>query len=201
MKLYYSKGACSLASRIIINELDLPCDYEAVDLRAKKTETGQDFYKINSKGAVPTLQTDTGEILTENAIIQQYLAEQSHAIQLLPPVGDFKRYRVLEWQNYVASDLHKGVGSLFNPGFTQEIKDGVIVPMVKTKMTYVNERLKGKHYLLGEQFTLPDAYLFIILRWVAYFKLDMMQWPDLARYFEELKKRPSVAKSLQQEGL
>src|SRR5688572_12009519 len=113
MKLYYSKGACSLAVRIILHEIGAACEFEAVDLATKKTETGMDFLKINPKGAVPTLILDDKAILTENAVIQQYLAEKYHATQLLPPLGDMKRYRVLEWLNFISTDLHKSCGPLF----------------------------------------------------------------------------------------
>ena len=112
MRLYYSKGACSLAVRIIINEIGTKCEYEAVDLKSKKTETGQDFLTINPKGAVPTLLTENNEILTEALVIQVYLADQFKNHQLLAPLGDFKRYRTMEWLNYVATELHKGVGIL-----------------------------------------------------------------------------------------
>src|SRR3990167_877384 len=155
MKLYFTKGACSLAVRIIINELMLPSEYEAVDLKTKQIGTAGDFLPINPKGSVPTLLTDDGEVLTENAVILQYLADKYHATQLLSPVGDFKRYRILEWINYVATELHKAVGSLFNPSLTQEMKDKITVPIIKAKMNFVEKHLNGS-YLLGDAFTLPD---------------------------------------------
>src|SRR5690349_3300917 len=108
MKLYYSKGACSLAVRIALHELGIPCEFEAVDLKAKKTEKGADFFKINPKGAVPTLVLDDHTVLTENAVIQQYLADKQKAFEVLPPVNDMKRYRALEWLNFVSTELHKG---------------------------------------------------------------------------------------------
>src|SRR5689334_13101143 len=108
MKLYYSKGACSLAVRILLHELGIKSEFEAVDLKTKRTETNADFLKINPKGAVPTLTTDKQEILTENAVILCYLADEYKAIELLPAPGNFKRYRVLEWLNYVATEIHKG---------------------------------------------------------------------------------------------
>lgn len=112
MKLYYSKGACSLAPRIIINELGVKSEFEAVDLAAKKTETGQNFLSINPKGAVPVLITNDGQTLTENAVILQYLADTNEGTELLPAFGSFKRYRVLEWLNYIATELHKGAGAV-----------------------------------------------------------------------------------------
>lgn len=122
MKLYYTQAACSLAVRITINEIGLKCDYESVDLKAKKTEKGEDFLKINPKGAVPVLKTNDGEILTENAVILQYLADTNSATKLLPGTGDFKRYRILEWLNYITTELHKTIGALFNPELPQKLK-------------------------------------------------------------------------------
>lgn len=201
MKLFYTKGACSLAVRIIINEINLTCEYESVDLATKKTESGQDFLKINSKGAVPTLMTNSGEILSENAVILQYLADTNNRAQLLPIVGNFKRYRVLEWLNYVATDLHKSFGILFNSKIPDDMKDNLFIPMIKAKITYVDKHLHHNHYLLGETFTLPDAYLFVMLCWALHFKFDLAEWPNVARYFAELKARKSIEKSLQEEGL
>ena len=200
MKLYYAKGACSLASRIIINELELPCDYESVDLRTKQTESGKDYLAINAKGAVPALLTDDNQILTENAIIQQYLAESVHAVQLLPAVGDFKRYRVLEWLNYIATELHKSFGPLFNPNLPQDVKDQFFKPLLIAKFSYIDKHLLSK-CIAGDTFTLPDAYMFVMLNWAVFFNFDFTKWPHLSNYFIELKKRDSIQKSLQQEGL
>src|SRR3990167_6389729 len=128
MKLYYTKGACSLVVRIIINELNINTEFESVNLSTKKTTTGRNFLEINPKGAVPTLEINPKEILTENAVILQYLADNAKATQLLPAIGDFNRYRVLEWLNYVATDLHKGIGILFNPAVTSELRDQLFMP-------------------------------------------------------------------------
>lgn len=201
MKLYYSKGACSLVVRIILNEIGLDFESESVNLQTKKTETGCDFLTINAKGSVPTLQLDNGEQLTENAIILQYLADTSHATQLLPIVGDFKRYRVLEWLNYITSELHKGFGPLFNPNLSQDMKDQVFIPLLKYKLQYIDSHLKEHQYLLGEQFTLPDAYLFVMILWTSHFKFDLKQCENLTGYFNTLKDRESIQKSLKQEGL
>lgn len=201
MKLYYTKGACSFAARIIINEIDLPCEYEEVDLKTKKTATGEDFSKINPKGAVPVLVTKQGETLTENAVIQQYLADSANAIKLLPPPHDFKRYRILEWLNFTATDMHKGFGMLFNPYLAQETKENIIIPLLKTKLTHVDKHLQQNQYLVGDSFTLPDGYMFVMLMWALYFKFNLTEWPQVSRYYNELKMRPSIHKSLQEEGL
>lgn len=201
MKLYYSPGACSLAVHIVINEIGLPAEYEKVDLQAKKTESGHDYFKINPKGSVPALEIEKGTVLTENAVIQQYLADTNKAYTLLPPAGDFNRYKVLMWLNYVATELHKGFSPLFNSAIPQEIKDQIFIPTIKKKFAYVDEQLKGHTYLLGEDFTLPDAYLFVILYWAAKMKIDISNLPNLTRYFAELGNRKSVQKTLKEEGL
>lgn len=201
MKLYFSKGACSLAVRIVLHEIGVSCEYEAVNLATKQTESGADFFQVNPKGAVPVLVTDDNETLTENAAIQQYLADKYHAANLLPAVDEFSRYRVLEWLNFVSTDLHKGFGPLFDPKLPAEIKDTFVKPLLKNKFDYVDHHLQQHKYLMGEQFTLADAYLFVITSWLAHFAMDINQWPALARYFAELKQRPSVHQSLQDEGL
>lgn len=201
MKLYYSKGACSLAVRIIIHELGLNAEYESVDLHTKKTEKGIDFFTINPKGNVPTIITDDNQTLTENVAIQIYLAEKNNAPQLLPPVSDFKRYRVLEWLNFITSDLHKRFGMLFNPKIPNQVKENVFKPLIKESLNFTNNAIKENKYLLGEQFTLPDAYLFVILSWMSHFQMDINEYPNLARYFNELKKRKSIIQALKEENL
>lgn len=199
LKLYYTKGACSLAARIVINEIGLECEYVSVDLREKKTETGEDYLKINVKGAVPALMTKEGEILTENSVIEQYLADSSHATHLLPSVGEFKRYRVLEWLNYTATDMHKNFGMLFNPYLDQNTKDQIVIPLLKTKLKCIDKNLQHNQYLSGDAFTLPDSYMFVMLTWAMYFKFDLNEWQNISRYYNELKNRKSVVKSLKEE--
>lgn len=201
MKLYYSKGACSLTVRIIINELGLASDYESVNLSAKQTETGTDFLSVNPKGAVPTLVIEQNKILTENAVILQYLADSQQATELLPPVTDFNRYRVLEWLNYVSTEMHKGAGILFNPRVPQTVKDELFIPLLKAKLNYLAAHLAKQAYLAGDHFTLPDAYLFVVLNWLQVFKIDLHEWPALSAYFATIKNRAAVKKSLQEEGL
>lgn len=200
MKLYFSKGACSLVVRIIINEIGIKCDYESVDLRTKKTEQGDDFFKINPKGSVPTIQLDNGDILTENAVILQYLADMNNASNLLPKITDFKRYRVLEMLNYVATEFHKTIATLFNPSLTDDTKEKFRT-MIKSKCQFIDKHLSNHHYLVGESFTLPDAYFFVMLTWLAHFKFDLAEWTNINRYFAELNKRKSVHQSLVEEQL
>jgi len=200
MKLYYAQGACSLVVRIIINEIGLNAEYESVNLKTKETESGKDYYTINHKGSVPAILIDSSEILTENAVILQYLADSSNATQLLPKIGSFPRYRVLEWLNYITTEVHKGFGPLFNSSVTQAMKDDIFIPLLLSKLNYVDKSLEGKPYLLGEHFTLPDAYLFVMLRWATSLKLDIATCQNLNRYFAELGRRPSIQDSLAQEG-
>lgn len=200
MKLYYSRGACSFAPHILINELNIPCEYEAVDLKTHVTETGNDFYKINPKGSVPVLITNDNQTLTENAIILQYLAESQKATQLFPPNTDFQHYRVLEWLNYVATELHKGFGPLFNPKVPEELKEQLFIPILQKKFEYVNQHMK-RPYLLGNHLTLPDVYLCVTCLWIKNFKFDINQWPAIAAFFAEMKKRPAVQKTFEEEHI
>lgn len=201
MKLYYSKGACSLAVRIIINEIGMDCSFEAVDLTSKKTESGQDFMTINRKGAVPVLQLENGQVLTENAVIMQYIADANHAYHVLPKIGDFKRYVVLESLNYASSEVHKTMGMLFNPLVTPEIRDNLIIPSIKSKLSYLSHCVEQNDFICGNHFTLADAYIFVMLLWTFHFTIDLKQWPALMQYFDRLSKHPSVLKSLKQESI
>lgn len=200
MKLYYSKGACSLADRIIIHEIGLKCEFESVNLQTKKTANDEDFFKINPKGYVPALAIDKNTILTENIAIQVYLAETNKAHRLLPPSG-INRYRVLEWLAYISTEVHKSFGPLFNPSFDEKIKNEIFIPMLKKKFLFIENQLGHKKFLMGNDFTLPDAYLFVILFWAEHMKLDTRDCPQLNRYYNELKSRPSIQQSLEEEHL
>lgn len=201
MKLFYAKGACSLAPRIILNEIGVAPDFEAVDLQTKQTASGQNFLSINPKGCVPTLRLENGEILTESAVIMQYLSDHYEANNLLPPVGDWQRYRVLEWLNYVSTELHKGFAPLFNRDLSPELKQTIFIPKIMEKFQYVDQCLQDRSYLLGKHFTLPDAYLFTILRWAIGKKLPVQSLHALMQYREQLRSRKSVSDALTQEGL
>jgi glutathione S-transferase len=201
MKLYYSKGACSLSVRIVLQEIGVPYEQESVNLKTKKTESGIDYLTINPKGAVPALELANKEILTENLAIQQYLADEYKATPLLPMIGNFKRYRVLEWLSYVSSDLHKGFGPLFNPTLPQEVKDQIFIPNLQKKYAWVDEHLRKNRFLMGDQYTLPDCYLFVVSRWLKAFNISSNEYPNLLRYMEDIKKRKAVADALAEEGL
>lgn len=201
MKLYFSKGACSLAVRILINEIGIPCEFEAVNLQTKQTESGADYYKINAKGSVPALQLDNKEILTENVAIQLYIAETKHATQLFPPPTEPKRYRILEWLAFIATDLHKGCGPLFNPNVPDDLKDKIFRPLLLKKLNLVEDHLAKNKFLMGEKYTLPDGYLFVILRWTPKLKINLSDLPNLNRYVNDLKQHASIKKSLEEEGI
>lgn len=201
MKLYYTQGACSLVVRMILNELGLHFDEESVDLREKKTAGGENYFEVNPKGAVPALRLDNGQILTEIQAILQYLADTTPGHQLLAPVGDIKRYRTLEWMNFISTELHKSLGMFYNPALTNEMKSNVLMPVVKARFKYINDRLNLGAYLMGDTFTLPDAYLFVMLLWAFYFKIDFSSFNNLARFFELMKTRSAVALSLKEEHI
>lgn len=201
MKLYYSSSVCSLATRIIIHELGIHCEYESVNLKTKQTETGADFLKINPKGAVPVLQLNATEYLTENAIILQYLADRHNATELLPAVNDPNRYRTLEWLNFVSTDLHRYCSPLFWSKIPAEVKADLFSPVFNKKLSIVEQHLQKNRFLMGDQFTLPDSYLFVILIWMLKLKMDLALWPNLQRYFNEMLQQKSVVLAIEEENL
>ncbi len=189
MKLYYTSSVCSIAVRIILHELGIACDFEAVNLKTKQTQSGSDYLKINPKGAVPALVLSNDEVLTENAVILQYLADTHEATTLLASIGNFKRYRTLEWLNFISMDLHRYCSPLFWSKVPQSIKDELYWPILNRKLSVVEAQLAQSTFLMGEEFTLPDSYLFVILIWLVKLKADMTMWPNLLRYFKALKQR------------
>lgn len=201
MKLYYSKGACSLAIRITMHEIGIKSEFEAVNLRTKQTESGKDFLSINAKGAVPTLVTDQNDILTENVAIQQYLADNHHATQLFPAVNDIRRYRVIEWLSFVSTDLHKTCSSLFNAAVPQDIKNSVYKAILENKLKHADQHLQHHTFLAGDHFTIADSYMFVVLSWLPAFEMNIAHWPALAKYTAMIAKRPAVQKALAEEGL
>lgn len=204
MKLYYAKGACSLAVRIAIHELGLHCEFESVDLREKKTENGHDFLAINSKGSVPALQLSPGVVITEGAAILQYLADLHPELHLLPKVGDLTRYRALEWLNFIATDLHKGCTPFFNPNIPDDLKEKIFKPNLKKSLTFLAKHLdqqEKQDYVNGPAFSIADCYLFVILSWMPHIGIALSEWPSIEYYFERLKKRSAFLQALREEGL
>jgi glutathione S-transferase len=200
MKLYYSPGACSQAPHILLHEIGLEHDAARVDLKAKTLEDGSDYLKVNPKGAVPALQLDSGEVLTENAVILQFLGDRTSWPEVLPPMGDFRRYRVLEMVNFITTELHKRFGMLFNRSAGEETRNLVIGELEK-KLTFIDERLGDGPFLFGEQLTLPDPYLFVITGWAEKMLGSLDRWPNLKAFRERMMQRDSVGNVLRFEGL
>ena len=199
MKLYFSPGACSLSPHIVLREAGLPFELVRVDFKSKKTASGQEFSTINPKGAVPTLQLDGGEVLTEGPAIVQYLADQKPGSGLAPPAGSFERYRLMEWLNYVGTELHKGFSPLFKRDSTDALKQATRDALLP-KLAWVASRLEGQDFLLGKTFTVADAYLFTILTWANHTGLNTTQWPALQAYFDRISARPAVKEALAEEA-
>ena len=200
MKLYYAPGACSLAVHIVLCGLGLPHALAKVDLKSHTLADGSDFVAINPKGYVPALELANGQLLTELAAIVQYLADLRPEAGLLPPVGTLERFRVQEWLSFIGSELHKGLGALFNPAIGAEWKAAVLARVAR-RFDFVNAELEGRHYLTGSQYSVADAYLFTILRWTAFMHIDLSPWPALAALRQRVAARPAVRQALQVEGL
>jgi glutathione S-transferase len=200
MKLYYSPGACSLSPHIVIRELGLPVEIEKTDLAAKKTAKGTDFLTVNPKGQVPTLELDDGQVLTEGPAIVQYLADRKPEAGLLPAQGSMDRYRVLEWLNHITSELHKTYTPLFNPQAPDEYKKIARANLAK-RYRRIDEQLKGKSYLMGDRFTVADAYLFTVTNWAGHVEVDLSEYPNLQAFQKRVAERPGVKEALKAEGL
>jgi len=200
MKLYFSPGACSLAPHIVLHEAGFHFETEKVDIPAKKTASGADYWQINPKGYVPTLELDSGERLTEVSTILQYLADQKPESGLAPEIGTMARYRLMEALNFVATEVHKSVGALFNPQMTPEMKD-VQKAYITRRFDALNRMMDGQSYLTGDRFTVADAYLFNVLRWCGFHKIDLTAWPNIAAFVERIASRPQVQAAMRAEGL
>ena len=200
MKLYYSPGACSLASHIVASEAGIGLELEKVDLRTKLTASGRDFSAINPKGYVPALQLDNGEVLTEGPVIAQYLADQKPQARLAPAAGTLARYRLEEALGYINSEIHKTYGPLFNPATSPELRSQTIAQLQK-KYALIEQTLSKQSYLLGDQFTVADAYLFTVTSWADHLKLDLSQFPKLQAFQKTVSARPAVQAALREEGL
>ena len=200
MKLYYSPGACSLASHIALLEAGIPFSADRVDMRTRKTSDGRDFATVNPNGYVPALEIDNGEVLSEGQAILQYLADQKPAAQLAPPAGTMPRYRLIEWLSFISSELHKGFSPLLRPGGAEDVK-AAAREKLGVRLTYVANYLASRQYLVGEHFTVADAYLYTILTWTRIAGIDLSAWPVLAAYRERVQQRPAVQAARQAEGL
>lgn len=200
MKLYYAPGACSVSPHIVLQESGLKYDVEKVNLGEGKTESGADFKAINPKSQVPTLQTDDGSILTEGAVIVQYIADHAPNADLIAKPGTMDRYRTQEWLNFTASELHKNIGPLFRPT-TPEAYKTVAMQTMDRKLGDLERHLKGKQYLMGDKFTVADAYCYTILRWSPRANIDLAKYPNVKAYHDRVAARPKVQEVLKSEGL
>ena len=200
MQLYFAPGACSLASHIIVRETGLPVELKRTDVKTKKLEDGADYFAVNSKGAVPALRLDDGQVLTEGPVIMQYLADQKPETRLAPKAGTLERYRLLEWLNYITSEIHKSFSPLFNPTADPKVKEFTIQNLEK-KFDWLNKQLAGKQYLTGDTFTVADAYLFVVVNWSNFVGVDLGRWPALKEYQARVAARPKVQEAMEAEGL
>ncbi len=200
MKLYYSPGACSLSPHIALKEAGLPFDLVRVDLKAKKLEDGSDYNAINPKGQVPALGLDSGDLLTEGAVIVQMIADTAPQKNLAPANGTSERYKLQEWLNFIASELHKNFSPLFQPALSDDTK-AFFKDRLMGKFKYIDQALKGRDYVMGQHFTVPDAYLFTMLAWADRVGLDISGLPNLVGYKARVAARPKVQEALIAEGL
>jgi glutathione S-transferase len=200
MKLYYSPGACSLSPHIALLEAGLSYDLVKVDLRAKKLENGEDYLKINPKGQVPALALDSGEIVTEGPVIVQMIADKAPGKNLAPTRDSSDRYKLQEWLNYITGELHKNIGPMFSPLLSDDAK-AFFKDRAMGKFRYIDGKLAGHEYLMGKQFTVADAYLFVMLSWADLTKFDLSGLPNLLAYKARVAARPKVREALVKEGL
>jgi len=200
MKLYYAPGACSLSPHIALLEAGLPYDLVKVDLRAKKLENGDDFLKVNPKGQVPVLALDSGELVTEGPVIIQMIADKAAGKNLAPARDSAERYKLLEWLNFITTELHKSFGPMFSPVLADEAK-AFFKDRVMGKFRYVESQLAGRDYLMGSHFTVADGYLFTMLSWADRMKFDLSDMPNLLAYKARVGARPKVQEALTKEGL
>jgi glutathione S-transferase len=202
MKLYYSPGACSLASHIILNEVGTPFETEKMSLANKASVEA-----VHAKGYVPLLRMDNGEILTEGVVIMQYVADTKPELDLMPKAGTMERYRAMEWLNYISTEIHKGFSPLFaadrlvkdeasRASFKEVVKDNL-----RKRFAWIETQLQGKDFLMGSKFTAADAYLFTCMSWGKYVAFDTSEWKNLAEWNKRVYQRPAVQKTLKSEGL
>jgi glutathione S-transferase len=200
MKLYYSPGACSLSPHIVLEEAGLPYEPVLASTKTHKLSDGTDYYTINPKGYVPLLELDDGQRLTEGPAIVQYLADLVPAKKLAPANGTMARYRLQEWLNFITSELHKGIGGMFNPAMPEEAK-ALMRARATDRLKWVDDQLAGKAYLMGDAFSVADAYLFTVARWSKLVGIDISGMTELSAYLERVAARPAVQAAMQAEGL
>ena len=200
MKLYYSPGACSLSPHIVLREAGLPFELVLASTKTKKLADGSDYNLINPKSQVPTLELNDGQRLTEGPVIVQYIADQAPTSGLAPAAGSMARYRVMEWLNFITSELHKTFSPLFNPATPADAKP-LFSARVLDRLTWVDTQLEGKSYLTGDTFTVADAYLFVVTNWTKFVGIDISGLKNLGTFMGRVAARPAVQAALKAEGL
>jgi glutathione S-transferase len=200
MKLYDAPGACSLSPHIVSRELAIPVELKKVNTKDKTIEGGGDYWKVNARGYVPALELDDGQVLTEGPAIVQYLADKKPDAGLAPKAGSFERYRLQEWLNFLTSEVHKQFSPLFKPNTPEDYKP-ISKQNLATRFDWLDKQLEGKDYLMGKQFTVADAYLFVLLGWTKPTQIDLSRWSNLAAFHKRVGARPKVKEALQAEGL
>ena len=200
MKLYYSPGACSLAPHIVLHEAGLAFEPVLASTKTHQLADGTDYYTINSKGYVPLLELDNGERLSEGPAIVQYIADQVPDKKLAPASGTMARYRLQEWLNFIASELHKGIGGMFNPAMPEEGK-AVLRARAIGRLKWVDAQLEGRPYLMGDAFSVADPYLFTVTNWTKHTGIDTSGLKNLSAFQERMAARPAVQAAMRAEGL
>lgn len=201
MKLYYAPGACSLSPHISLREAGAAFDLERVDTKTRKTQSGADYLGINPKGYVPALQLDGGEVLTEGAAVVQFIADRHPAAGLAPANGSLERARLQEHLNFIASELHKAFTPLFDPSAPEAAKQAAPAAVAR-RLDHVERLLAdGRAYLLGERFSVADAYLFTVASWTGPTGIGLDRWPKLASFVARVAARPAVQAAMRAEGL
>jgi glutathione S-transferase len=200
MKLYYSPGACSLSPHIALCEAGIKFELVKVALKTHTLADGSDYYQVTAKGQVPLLELDDGARLSEGPAILQYIADHAPASGLAPAAGTMARYRLMEWLNYITSELHKGFSPLFNGTMPQQAKE-IFAAALKVKFAYVDGKLEGNDYLLGQQFCVADAYLFTIANWAPGLGLDISGFRNVEAFRARMLARPAVKDAMKAEGL
>jgi glutathione S-transferase len=200
MKLYYSPGACSLSPHIVLHEAGLAYTPVLASTKSHKLQDGTDFYTINPLGYVPVLELDDGTRLREGPAIVQYLADQAPQKNLAPAHGTLARYRLQEWLTFIGTEIHKGFGPLFKPNTPEEYKP-IARENVLNRLKWVDGELAGKQFLMGDHFTVADAYLFTVTGWAQFVGVDISELTNLLAYRERVLARPAVQAAMKAEGL
>jgi glutathione S-transferase len=200
MKLYYMTGACSLASLIALHESGVAFEAASLDRKTRTTSDGLPYTEVNSKGYVPALRLDDGQVLTENVAVLLYIADRNPGARLAPAAGTLERYRLIEWLAFINSEIHRNYSPLFSPAASEDTKQFTRANLAK-RLDWLNGALGSKPMLTGEMFTVADAYLYVVLGWSPRVAVDLSRWPNLAGFHARLATRPAVLAALKTEGL